>query len=84
MSSKAHQVLRDALRLPPRARADIATTLLHSLDEKEDERVDEAWAAEIERRLHDVESGAVKLIPWEKARRSLWAGLKRGRSKAKG
>ena len=84
MNSKAHQVLRDALRLSPRARADIATTLLHSLDQREDAGVDEAWVAEIERRLREVESGAVRLIPWEKARRSLWAGLKRGRSKVKG
>ena len=69
MSSKAHQVLRDALGLSPRARADIATTLLHSRDEKEDEGVDEGWAAEIERRLRDVESGAVKLEAPEPLRR---------------
>ena len=83
MSSKAQQVLQDALRLPPRARADIATTLLNSLDQREDERVEEAWAAETLRRLREVESGSVKLVPWEKARRTLWAGLKRGRSKTK-
>jgi putative addiction module component (TIGR02574 family) len=77
MRAKVRRVLREALRLPPKARADIAGTLLHSLDEPDDAHVETAWAAEIERRLKEVQSGRVKLIPWEKARRSLWAGLKR-------
>jgi putative addiction module component (TIGR02574 family) len=79
MTVKAQRILRDALRLPPKARADIAGTLLHSLDEQEDLEVDSAWAREIERRVRDVRSGKVKLISWEKARKSLWAGLKRAR-----
>jgi putative addiction module component (TIGR02574 family) len=82
MAPKAQQVLQQALRLPPKARADIASTLLHSLDRHEDADVDEALAAELERRVKDVESGRAKLIPWARARRSLWAGLKRGRTKA--
>jgi len=62
VTAKAQSVLREALRLPPRVRADIASTLLHSLDEVEDEGVEEAWAQEVERRLADVESGRVKLV----------------------
>ncbi len=82
MSPKAHQVLRQALRLPPKARADIAGTLLQSLDVDDNADVEAAWAIEIERRLKEVESGKVKLVPWEQVRRRLRAGLKRGRSKA--
>jgi putative addiction module component (TIGR02574 family) len=76
MTVKAQRILRDALRLPPKARADIAGALLHSLDEQEDLDVDPAWAREIERRVQDVRSGKVKLTSWEKARKSLWAGFK--------
>jgi putative addiction module component (TIGR02574 family) len=82
MTPKAQQVLRQALRLPPRARADIASTLLHSLDDNDDPDAAEAWAAEIDRRVKDVESGKVRLIAWTQARRSLRAGLGRAKAKA--
>jgi putative addiction module component (TIGR02574 family) len=81
MTTKARQVLREALSLPPKARADIAGTLLRSLDVEDDPDIEAAWAIEIERRLKDVESGKVKLVPWETVRRRLRATLKRGRSK---
>lgn len=71
MTAKAARVLQDALQLPPKTRADIAGTLLESLDEPADEGVEEAWAQEIERRIHDVESGKVKLVPWSEVRRGL-------------
>jgi putative addiction module component (TIGR02574 family) len=80
MSSKAQQVLREALRLPPKARADIAGTLLHSLD-TQDADVEAAWNAELERRIKQVENGEVKLVPWDQSRRRLRAALKRGRKK---
>jgi putative addiction module component (TIGR02574 family) len=81
MPSKARQVLRDALALPPKARADIAGTLLRSLDAKEEVGVEAAWAAEVERRLREVESGEAKLVPWERVRRRLESTVSRGREK---
>ncbi len=57
MSGKAQKVLEEALTLRPEERADVAATLIESLDEQEDEGVEEAWAQEIERRIRDVESG---------------------------
>ena len=78
MSSKARKVLEEALTLAPAERADVAATLLDSLDEQEDEAVEEAWAPEIERRIREVESGAVKMIPWSEARRGLRARLDAG------
>ena len=79
MSGKGQKVLEEALTLPPEERADVAATLLDSLDEQEDERVEEAWAQEIERRIKEAESGAVKMIPWSQARRQLRARLDAGR-----
>ena len=75
MSRKAEKVLEEALTLSPPERADLAASLLDSLDEQEDEGVEQAWAREIERRIQEVESGAVKMIPWSEARRRLRARL---------
>jgi putative addiction module component (TIGR02574 family) len=82
MTKRTQQVLREALQLPPRARADIAATLLHSLDETEDSQVEAAWADEIKRRIEDVEAGRVKLIPWQSAKRRLQLRIRRARQKA--
>ncbi len=71
MTAKAARVLQDALQLPPKTRADIAGTLLESLDAPADKGVEEAWAKEIERRIREVESGRVKLVPWSEVRRGL-------------
>jgi putative addiction module component (TIGR02574 family) len=73
--------LREALLLPPKARADIAGTLLRSLDAREDLNVEEAWAAEVERRVAETDSGKVRLVPWDRVRRRLRAGLRIGRAK---
>ena len=81
MSPRTQRVLREALHLPPKARADIAGTLLRSLNFKEEEGVDEAWAAEVTRRIAEIDAGRVKLVSWQRARRSLRAGLRGGRAK---
>ena len=75
MSEKARKLLEAALGLAPEDRADLAATLLDSLDEAEDEDVEEAWAHEVARRVQDVETGAVKTIPWSEARRRLYEAL---------
>jgi putative addiction module component (TIGR02574 family) len=36
-----------------------------------DEGVEEAWREEVRRRLEEIDSGAVQLIPWEEALRRL-------------
>lgn len=80
MNLTTPQVLRQALRLPPKARADIAGVLLRSLDEHEDRGVEAAWIAEVERRLAQVESGDVKLVPWGAVLRSARAKLRRAKA----
>jgi len=68
MSAKGQKLLEEALTLPADERADLAATLIESIEEAEDEGVEEAWAEEIGRRIQEVESGAVKTIPWSEAR----------------
>lgn len=73
MSGRGRKVLEDALALSPEERADLAATLIDSLDEREDEAVEEAWALEIQRRMREVEAGAVKTIAWSEARKRILA-----------
>jgi putative addiction module component (TIGR02574 family) len=58
------KLLADVLELPPQERADIAARILESLEEVSDTDVDEAWAAELERRAQAVDSGEVVTSDW--------------------
>ena len=80
MSSRAQDLLREALALPLDERADVAAELLASLDDTEAEdpaEVEAAWAAEIERRARRVMAGETTGIPWEDVRRRAEAELRR-------
>jgi putative addiction module component (TIGR02574 family) len=80
MSSRAHELLREALALPLDERAEFAAELLASLDDEEAEdraEVEAAWAAEIERRARRVMAGETTGIPWEDVRRRAEAELRR-------
>jgi Putative addiction module component len=60
MTSRAQELLREALTLPIRERADVAAELLASLDDAETDNPDEveaAWAAEAEKRARRVMAG---------------------------
>ena len=60
MSIDAEAVLREALTLPSRDRAEVAAELLASLDEPamtDPEAVRAAWAGELERRARRALSG---------------------------
>ncbi len=79
MTSRAQDLLREALSLPIDERADVAAELLASLDGVGGEdvaRVEAAWAAEIERRARRVMAGESAGIPWEDVRRLAEAELR--------
>lgn len=65
MPSTMNEVLAAALSLSTSERGLVAGRLIESLDED----VDEAWEEEIGRRLEQIDSGKVALIPWDEARR---------------
>jgi putative addiction module component (TIGR02574 family) len=71
MERDAAEVLRDALTLSPEVRAALIDSLIASLDQAVDPAAEEAWREEIYRRVQQIDSGAVNLIPWEEARRHL-------------
>jgi putative addiction module component (TIGR02574 family) len=65
------KLLEEALKLPPEARAALAGSLIDSLDEVVEEDAEAAWAAEISRRLQELDSRAVRAVPWAEARRRI-------------
>lgn len=76
MTAEVSELLRKALTLPPAARAELADSLLESLDEEPaDEGVAAAWSEEIKRRVEEIDSGKVEMIPYEEVRRRLAARL---------
>jgi putative addiction module component (TIGR02574 family) len=80
MTSRAQELLREALTLPIDERADVAAELLASLDNARAENgaeVEAAWAAEIEKRARRVMAGESEGIPWEDVRSRAEAELRK-------
>lgn len=61
MSSQFETVEAQALKLTTEERAQLADRLITSIFD--DHEIESAWAAEVERRIDDIESGRAKLIP---------------------
>ena len=61
MSDQLDIVEVQALKLPPEERAQLADRLVASLFK--DQNIEDAWSAEVERRIEEIESGRAKLIP---------------------
>ncbi|MDO8788790.1 MAG: addiction module protein [Sulfuritalea sp.] len=74
MGNQLELLEAEALQLTASERAAFAQVLLASLDE--DAEIEEAWAAETERRIADIESGAVQTIPIADALAHVRASLK--------
>jgi putative addiction module component (TIGR02574 family) len=75
MSGEAKDLLKKALTLPVAERAELAGSLIESLDKAEDEQVRAAWDAEIARRMSEFDSGQVKPVSIEEARRKLSSAI---------
>jgi len=68
MNAAVQEVLNTALQLPDRDRADLAASLIESLDQPFDSDSQTAWAEEVHRRLAELDGGTVKPVPWDEAR----------------
>src|SRR5262249_10524781 len=78
MGAEARRILQEALHLPDEERAEVAATLLESLDGPADPGAEQAWREEIARRLEQVRRGEAVLVPWEDVKRQLRARSGRG------
>ena len=69
MKQNITNILKEALKLPPEARAALAGSLLDSLEEEAlDKDTESAWETEIALRLREIDEGKVNLISWAEAR----------------
>jgi putative addiction module component (TIGR02574 family) len=71
MTPQTAQLLQDVLRLPESERSELAAKIIDSLDPTTDTELDSAWGEEIRRRIEELDSGAVKPVPWAEARRQI-------------
>jgi putative addiction module component (TIGR02574 family) len=77
MNPEISDLLKRALALPVDERAALANTLLDTLDGvKESVSVQEAWDAEVARRIEDLKAGKAVTVPWEELHRELLAVVK--------
>ncbi len=74
MSKPSETIESAALRLPPEERVRLAERLIASLEP--DPEVEVAWAAEVERRVHDWEAGRIAEVSWDEARRQIEGRLR--------
>ena len=75
--STLDKVRSEALRLSEAERAELAYSLVQSLDGPPDPDAQSAWDAEIVRRLAEVDAGTAELIDREEMRRRMRARMSR-------
>ncbi len=68
MVATTKQLYDRAMGLNDKERAELIGMLLESLEIETDEGVEAAWLLEIERRVAELDSGAVKSVPWTEVR----------------
>jgi putative addiction module component (TIGR02574 family) len=79
MTSRALELLREALALPVEERAAVAAELLASIDDGSEDpaEVEAAWAAEIERRARRVLAGGRTGVSWQDVRNRAESDLRK-------
>lgn len=71
MTQATSMLLTEALKLPDSERANLAVSLIESLDPDTDTAVEAAWELELQTRLHEIASGSISAVPWNEARRQI-------------
>ena len=63
----SEKIFRDAMALPPEARAELTERLIESLAQDVSPEITHLQLAEVRRRIAQVESGEVELVPGDEA-----------------
>jgi putative addiction module component (TIGR02574 family) len=82
MIEQASNLLQRALTLSEEERAELACSLIDSLDPTVDEGAESAWDQEIARRISDLDSGRAKTVPWEEVRGRISSKLSNGKQES--
>jgi putative addiction module component (TIGR02574 family) len=75
------ELLKAALDLPSEERERLAEALWVSLDGGSAEDVERAWAHELERRMDEADTGAVKAVPWSEVEAEALDAIRRTRGR---
>lgn len=73
MNARVDHLIDEALALAPDERSAVVVALLDSLDGDDEVEATKAWADEVERRRHELRTGAARTVPWAEARARLKA-----------
>ena len=73
MAVKKDDLYRAAMTLDENQRAELAARLIESLEGHAEAGADRAWRTEIERRMKELDTGAVQTVSWSEARQRLFA-----------
>ena len=68
MTQEATELLQRALALSDEERAELASTLIDSLDAILDPNAEAAWQGEIARRAEELKSGKIESVSWQAVR----------------
>jgi len=79
MTQQVFDLLQKALSLSEEERADLACSLMESLDAAVDEGAESAWNEEISRRIAELDSGKAKTVPWDEVQRRISSRLTHGK-----
>ncbi|PZP60749.1 MAG: hypothetical protein DI596_05625 [Azospira oryzae] len=78
MGTTVQKLYEEAMGLDPEERAALTGLLIESLEPESEEGVEEAWLAEIERRMAELDGGAVQAVSWEALRAKLFGDRRAG------
>lgn len=68
MAATPKELYEKAMTLSDEERAELVGLLLETLDVGNDSGVEAAWLKEIEKRVTELDSGAIGSIPWTEVR----------------
>lgn len=72
MARSAQDLFEEAMRLDPKERATLLRLLIDTLDGESEQGSEEAWRVEVERRIAELDAGAVETVRWEELRARLY------------
>jgi putative addiction module component (TIGR02574 family) len=79
MTQRALELLQKALALTEEERAELAGSLIESLDGRADADAESAWNQEIARRVAEMDAGRAKTVSWEEVQERITSRIKNGK-----
>jgi putative addiction module component (TIGR02574 family) len=79
MTQRTQELFQKALTLTEEERAELAGSLIESLDPRIDTDAENAWNQEITRRAAELDSSRAKTIPWEQVQERISSRIKNGK-----